>query len=588
MRARAIRLEFPRITPSAGTALAVACAAALAMGAAAFADDALPATSPAASSQIIFPTYGMSQDIPPPVTVVNETPRTIDLLGGALAGATLENKLVLLDNLGQCKSARGLQYLTPYFTDGNPWLRAAATRAAGMIGDPSVVSQVASLMNDPSAEVRTAAIEAAGALHAEAVITAGLTDLDPGVVAAAIRVAFTSAQADLIAGKLSALPSETAPLAIAALGRLNANGDATQIVSMMSKSLACRVAALQALGAIKATSQLPVVQENLSDSNPAVRAAAVAALSGVAGADMQATLAAKMVNDPDQSDGPDPSVQYQSALLLAHAPNVTARDTLAGLLGSDYPGMHDAALSALAALGPDAAPAANALMEDKSAPRRVDGVTLAGLINETSAANKAIALLNDPDATVDVAAAKTLGVIGDAQAFTPLENFFQRAAASEKSSEELYSSGRENALVSAAELHDVNLLASARNLALQSPAPPPNPDYPMVREAAAFAVGMLAPQQDPICGALTRKLNDTSQPEADATLAEDYKALVNLHDAATINGMADFVSDETKPFSQRWYARQAMIKLGQPAPALPPATTPFEPQLMISDLPQPK
>jgi len=243
-----------------------------------------------------FGTDGL--DIPPAITLLQISPRTIQLLGASLLEGDETTRAFHARELAAC-GPPALAVLLPALKDAVPVVRAEVVRSIGLVGDTAAFAQIAQFLNDPDPRVRREAVFAAAKLnHAEAV-TPALDDSDQLVQRAAIASAAISDQADKIARAFANLPAPIKPIVLDALGRMKSAEHADVAVAGLKMSLPIRIAAVRALGEMRATSANDAVVALLGDSSPAVRREATLALRGTASVEVQQSHAIAMLDDPD-------------------------------------------------------------------------------------------------------------------------------------------------------------------------------------------------------------------------------------------------------------------------------------------------
>lgn len=232
--------------------------------------------------------------------------------------------------------------------------RAAERRlAVEVLGEAAVheaLPDIAALLADDDAEVRRSAVEALDRLGDEQARRAAATAVDDPD--AGVRAAAVAAAASLAPG-LDALPQPTVlrlvddpsaavrAEAAVALCRSSALADGVAIIDRLlaSSSPADRIAGLGAVTRLEGRVPLDTIARSLTDTDAAVRAAAVSALAAWPD-DVAATDA--LLEALDDEARP---VREAAARTIATRPEVPAR--LLGLLAGGGERMQDAALAAL-------------------------------------------------------------------------------------------------------------------------------------------------------------------------------------------------------------------------------------------------
>ena len=359
--------------------------------------------------------YGTDElPIPPGQPQNLNDPKVVDILGGQLNNPDAMERARLLAEIGGCKLPNGAKYAQKMMSDPEPLVRAQAAKAAGSVGDKTLLDDLKKLAGDSDARVRAAAVQAAGALGGEAIVATGLSDADASVVVAAVGSALPG-NADAIAKALPGYPSATQLAAIRTLGRLGSDKYAGVVAPLLtSPSVAVRAAAVEAIGQMKATASAAAVEPLLADKHATVRRNALTATANlVPAADLQKRAIAALADV-------DLSVRENAANLLAKAPTPDAVDALAGNLASESDRLHLAARTALIAIGQPAVPKTEQLLTDADPRRREDASYILGQLKSDAGIDKHVALLSDKDWQVVRQAAESLGKIGRKEAVPEL------------------------------------------------------------------------------------------------------------------------------------------------------------------------
>jgi HEAT repeat protein len=220
------------------------------------------------------------------------------------AAAPLAERIEAARQLARLSSGdpRSVAFLKVCLRDRDPALRAAALTAFGAIGDSAHIEAVLDRFNDPVAEVRIAAVEAAARMP-DPRVTAWLADLVKRDHQTAVR-----------------------KIALTALTRMAPDDAVNHIVAALDDAAPeVRRAAVDALGALPAESAVGALLHAAMHSDPAVRAAAAKLL----GRDARAML-------PHLGGALDRSVTLEAragiARLLGNAGGAETAALLIGLL----------------------------------------------------------------------------------------------------------------------------------------------------------------------------------------------------------------------------------------------------------------
>lgn len=365
----------------------------------------LPASRPVdiqpLSMEQIMSDYGMLGVEYPPATPNNATTiRTTQLLVDALGrDHTDYGQAGWLLEIGGTKHAQGAPAILPFLSNANPLLRASAARAAGMLGDASLLTPTQALLTDDDPAVRHAALNAALELSPSkdqsAHVEKGLTDADPAVVHLALRHALP-ANAASIAAHLPKWSPAIQVDALRALGRIKAADQAGVIAPFLAASIPLRVAAIDALGDLGVVGQLDAIIKQLKDEHPTIRRVAIIALAKLANPAIQQQHALSLLADPD------PTVREAAARIFKSHPSLAALDLLTKQLFDPYRPLHDAARESLTAYSTPQmreriiAIAAKLLTSSAGTDdpeRRQDGSYLLGAMKSEAALDAQIALL---------------------------------------------------------------------------------------------------------------------------------------------------------------------------------------------------
>jgi HEAT repeat protein len=385
-----------------------------------WAADPAPTTLP--SLDTVLP-YGMNPiQLPPPVRRNDTSPRTVELLAADLArpGQTVERRTVLVTDLGSTQLPQALVPLLRAAADTDPQVRTAVAMALAELKMPESGETVARLMTDEVPAVRAQAVRAAGAIGRGDLVVAGLNDANTAVVAAALTMA-TSDQTAGVEARLNADNQAIRVLALRAIGRIGDESAADAVAALLSGPIPTRIAAIDALAALKATGHAKAVIYLLENEHPTVRRQALAALVDLVPAAQAQARGIAMLNDADES------VRTAAAILLAKLPTADAIGPLVKALATDYPPLHEAARAALVAIGQATEPAAAGLLTNADPRRREDGSYLLGMLASHAGYDQHLQLLNDAEWLVVKQAAISMGQIGDVAAGSALVQTVKRA-----------------------------------------------------------------------------------------------------------------------------------------------------------------
>lgn len=536
----------------------------------------VPATQPASQGQAFIPFGADGLDIPAQPVQIQLSARSITLLGQALQDKTSISRVSHAHELALCGTG-GLPYLLEGLSDANPLVRAECARSVGVLHDISAASKVAVLARDADPVVRREAVLAAASLGDTDPVMAALDDPSELVKQAALAVAATPEHADKIAAMLPHLPDGLRPLALAALGRMRAVHHADLVVSQLRGSVAVRVAAVEALGKMKATAYGQAVAALLKDPNSTVRRQAMLALVNLVPVASQQSSAISMLSDDDAT------VRQAAAQVLQGAPTPDAIALLRQQLDNPYRPLHLAARNALATAGPQVIPVAVKMLDEQNPRRREDGSYLLGAYASNAAMDRHIQLLDDPDWGVVAQAAKSLyhlappvdvtgphllGLVSRAEKYTGLA--YQSRTEAEAA-----------AFLLAGRLRYTPIIKPALPTLPVSPTAPSAPDE--VRTAAIWAIGMTAtPSSSAAAKVAAIYRNEYQSAEA---VFESLKALINLHDPAGAAIFARWNTDSqvSRDNTCRWMAHYGNDLLSHTHTPYIPLPAMKTPELSIRD-----
>jgi HEAT repeat protein len=166
------------------------------------------------------------------------------------------------------------------------WRRAAAAYRLGDIAGPGAIPSLIEALQDPSREVRTAAVRSLGRLG-DPIATRPLLEAlaegrVPGGLARWALLQLGSAATPELRALLDAAEPEQRAGAVQLLGRLGDASDAGSVEARLRDTSALvRVQAAEALGRLGSSRHIAALLRALEDRVPAVRAAAAAALGAL-------------------------------------------------------------------------------------------------------------------------------------------------------------------------------------------------------------------------------------------------------------------------------------------------------------------
>jgi HEAT repeats len=561
-------------------------------------------TQPASETgQLDFGLEGLS--IPPARIVSGHTARTAELLGEAYRrlDPLVWKRARYVAELGRIGLTAGSPAVAEAMKDPSPQVRAEAARSAAAIGDAALLGDVEKLLGDADPDVRREAVLAGAALvraggkPTTPAIERGLADGQPMVIGAAIEAAWTPDDAVRIAAKLSSLPADLQPEAALAVGPLKAARQSAALLPLLdSNDVVARAAAVAALGDIGDASRLDAVVAKLADAHPTVRREAVGAMGKLAAGGDKAgereKRALAMLADAD------PTVREAAARVLTPAPSPQAVAAFLPQLGVGYAPLHGAVREALSHPADDATKravidAVVAMLGNADPRRREDASFVLGRLRSNAGADAHVAMLRwDKDAATKTdwplvaQAAESLGLIGGAGATGGLMALASAAPQAlppalpppaRSPQRDAMAATMSNAVIALARLrHGPALKEAVRILQLE-----PASCTPRLRAAAAFAVGVLAPEGKSPPVNLFGIVD--SIDEDHLTKVEAVKALGNLRYAAAAERLAALAGSGPSP-DLRWVAHWAYERCSGKSIDYVPPTELREPPVSVTDL----
>jgi HEAT repeat protein len=466
-----------------------------------------------------FGTDGL--DIAPGVEVVNIPPRTIELIGAALARETGARRLRLARDLGECRSALALPLLRTLLTDHDPLMRAQAAVSAGKVGDHSILPDLREMLKDASAAVRREAVISCAGLGDTEAVAQALADADTVVLATAIRLSTTPAHADAIARRLGELRPVLRAQALGRLGEIGSAAQGQTIARFLKSDVAARAAAIDALARLHAVDQAGSIVPMLDDAHPSVRRAATTALISLAKPEAATARAITMLGDAD------PAVRQAAAEVLEARPTADAVPRLVEQLGSGDEPLRRAARDALVATKDAAIAAAVQLLADRDPQRREDGSYILGHLRNDASIQQHVALLRDASWTVVAQAAESLGRIGRAEAAEPLAALVKQIPATASVLPSEQQRAFSEACIALVRLGHRPAAADFARLVVELAPNAQRGPTPRLRAACAWGFGVLGTSNDTAtCAALLATVNEFL--EQSEVKVESIKALGTL------------------------------------------------------------
>jgi hypothetical protein len=522
-------------------------------------------------------------DFPPAVQVNGTSPRTVELLGEAIAGEKRFwfRRAQWVQELGRCKMAQAAPYLRQAMADPEGRVRAQAAAAAAESGLEELLADVEKLMADPDALVRREVVVAADALSRSRVndspaVMKGLDDSDQRVVAAAVDSVRVGGEVRALAAKMPSLAETLQVMGLHSLGRARAVDQAGLVAGFLDKSLPLRTAAVEALAAMKATDRLAEVEKRLADEHPTARRVATEALAELAAPDERHRQAMKMLADED------PSVRTAAANLLDPLPHNEAAEALTKLLDDPYRPLHAAIRRALTHPSTEQVKQrvielSAGLLDNANMRRREDGSYVLGRLRSNVAFEKHLALMNPPmndPQTVDwllvTQVAQSMGLIGDQRAAQSLAALAAKAPKGIKVDFSMPMVGSPldamgEAFVAAGRLRYAGALEDAKRQVRPSPREIPA----QIRAAAIWYIGVVSPEHLDENAALVMSVYGGMEESMDSQL-EALKAAGNIK-AKSMEDRLKEIGTDVGEVKLRWMAHWAYERVsGQRTPYEPP------------------
>jgi HEAT repeat protein len=468
-------------------------------------------------------------------------PRTIELIDEAIKEEEeLARRVELTTDLGKCISPASEAILKRLLADPAPLIRAAAVRSLVAINaaDPATLKP---LLSDPSAYVRAELIRAK---FPEAII-AGLKDADESLQGIALGISVNADTDRAIADQIKSLQPWQAGVAVSTLANRNYTDGVPAIRPLLgSNNVVARVSAIRALAKLRAIDR-NAIETQLSHSHAAVRVAAIQAAMTLANAD-RVVIADRMIADADLA------VRVPAVQLYGSVGEAKAASVLFDQLTKGYAPLREASRQALVAIAratpssePEMIRLAAELLSHADADRRIDGSFLLGQLKSEAQFDVHVKLLDDADWRVVEQAARSLGLIGRAQAGDALVATVLRSVPDPKrvetmSPEELAvrSTAGEQAVLSAVLLKHTPILAATRQFHLSKTAPT------AARFASIYAMGVLGSPEE-VNQSLSPMLGRTRDPEESSqAIVEAIKAYGNSRAKAGVSALQRIIAGE--------------------------------------------
>jgi HEAT repeat protein len=263
--------------------------------------------------------------------------------------------------LGELGDARAGSALVLALRDNDESVRIAALEALGELSDQEATLAIISLLDDdPRTDVHAAALAALGRISSEQGLTALIAQLksdDPREVASPVRTALSQVGARAVPPLIRCLSGQP-PEALAdgcalTLGQIGERRATSAIVGALRRGVVTPRAALRALGELGDPTSLPTVLEQLTNSDPYVRRAAIDAATKLLDPTHPNGLAVEPIERALSAARADDAERAALATLLGRTGSPRAEEKLVPLAeDADDPELRAAALEALGRIGP--------------------------------------------------------------------------------------------------------------------------------------------------------------------------------------------------------------------------------------------
>jgi HEAT repeat protein len=366
-------------------------------------------------------------------------PETLDRLLEALADPSWRVRTAVAEKLGEVEPARAAPALVRTLAaDLEPGSRNAAASALERLG-PAAVAALLPVLERPSPELRTAALEILGQLGdhgATSAVVRRLGDEDPNTRAAAAEALGKIGGADAVAALQATLGSADVGLrrvALDALVRLRVPPAALLLAELM-RDRGSRRAALRLAGASDDPAALALLAAGLEDGSRAVREAALAGIGQqrlrpetpaeltAALADAVAAAAARTPGLAAAALHPLGSADARvraGALALVQWTRAAEHAAAVAAAGEDEQ-LRPLAVEALAALGPASGPALSDALDRLAPAARIVALSALATLGDARALPELLPALVGEDEALRGAALEALGRLGDVRAVGPI------------------------------------------------------------------------------------------------------------------------------------------------------------------------
>lgn len=547
--------------------------------------------------------YGLEGlDIPREPVTNGTTARTAKLLGEAAREArSTAARVQFIREVGMCQLPGSLPIVKPLLSDAEPVIRAEACAALENLAnapgaadglrdairqDRALASALEKILaEDSESRCRLAALGALVALQgpeSPAILAAAAPRAtpDPALIASALAHAGRPVHLEMIQRLWPSLSEPTRLIAAGALGRIGDAKAADLVLPLAKGDVPARLAAMEALGGMKATGQVAVVEATLADPHPTVRRTAVAALQAVASAEARRRHGLAMLKDPDAT------VRQSAVELLAANIVPELAQPLATQLPDPYQPLYAAAIKALStstdpAVRQACIDVAVNLLDNPDPRREQDGSFILGHYRSDAALQRHIDLAATfetpkPDWALVAQTAESLGRIGRPEAKPCLLKLADKEVENSNSPQAQTAAAIGNAMIACGRLGEKGVIPACRRALAGNPERMAS----FLRTAAAYGIGAVGTVAD--TGSFPGVFSGGGANfESPQTRTECLRSIGNLRDkkhvgltdAATIVGVEeqwmahwarDRITGQTTPFTPRpriWQADVSIVDL---------------------------
>ena len=537
--------------------------------------------------------YGLDGlDIPPEPLANGTTPRTAQLMGEGLRRAIgTAAKVQFIREIGMCQLPQSLPLVKPLIADSDPMIRAEACAAIETLANcPGTAGGLKDIIRkdreltralekvlaeDSESPCRIAALDALVALQgpdSPAILAAASTRPvpDAALIIRALVHAGRPSHLEMVQRLWPSLPESTRLIAARTLGRIGDAKGAALVLPLSKGDVPARIAAMEALGGMKLTSQVAVVAAGIADPHPSVRRAAVAALQTVADAQTRRRDGLVMLKDPDST------VRLTAVELLAANIVPELAKPFAAQLTDRYQPIYAASLKALWA-SPDPASrqacidVAASLLDNSDPRRQQDGSYILGRYRSDAALQRHIAIAatfenSKPDWALVSQAVDSLGRIGHPDAKPCVLKLAGQDPATANTPQTETISAIANAMIACGRLGEKAVLPICH----KAMAGNPERMASILRTAAAYGIGAVGTVAD--TGSFPGVMGGGQAAyESPQTRIEVLRAIGNLRDKAklSLTGASTILGAD-----EQWMAHWAHDRItGQTTPFTPRAIT---------------